>query len=270
MSGGEVANIQQVIDIMRTQFGKPWQFAVPQTITDPDPPAFDCSGLIFWASGRAGASPPVSRTSFTIHRQCIDTGTLMGDVRTNPGVVAAAIGTFGALLIRSLDTSGAPCDPEAGVTGHIVVSLGNGRVIESMGNGRPVGEYGANPQFRVWTAAGLIPGVDYSVAPPPGLPGNSHPRARPYLMNDSRTEARNYRGADRRDWVRRLQQLLIEAGHLPIPAPTGNFRGQTQAAVIGFQQRVATHHAPGFAVDAECGKLTWGWLLYLTGHGFEE
>jgi hypothetical protein len=268
-----MARIDDVLNIMKGQIGKPYKFAAPVSLQDPNPPEFDCSALIYWASGRAGAQPLLPRVSMQQHQAFIDNGTLLGDVRSDPGVVARTLGIRGAILIRTALADGrTPCDPAQGDAGrsHIAISMGEGNILEAQQTGKPVGIYSANPAFRIWTAGGLLPGVDYSTAPP-GLPGNSHARtARPHLLHDFRTDAKNYRGADRTAWVSRMQQLLIERGLLQISAPTGFFRNLTLNALLAFQQYVATHHVNGFAVDGDCGPQTWGWLLYLTGHGLEE
>lgn len=270
-------SIHDVIGLMRSQFGKPYEFAQPRDWTVPDPASFDCSGLIHWSCGQLGVTN-LKRTSMDIHRQCITKRTLLGDVRTDPAVIARGVQTFGALLIRSVLADGVtPCDPEEtpAVKGHIVISLGNGRVIEARGTGTLVGEFNANPRppggttGHVWTAVGLLPGISYSSSPPP-LPGDPHPRpGRPYLRRDGLGPP-NYSGGDRRDWVRQVQSLLITSGDLQVPAPTGNYVTKTVAAVTQFQQRVKSNHDGSMIVDGECGPQTWGWLLYLTGRGNEE
>ena len=207
------------------------------------------------------------------HQSCIDSGTLLGDIRSDASVVARAIGIRGALLIRTVLADGTTAvDPGQGDgnRSHIAVSLGDGTVLEARATGTPVSINAANPQNRRWTAGGLIPGVDYSAAPA-GLPGNAHARlGRPHLMQDSRKDAANYRGADRKAWVIRMQQLLIERQLLTVGGADGAFGAFTNRALLGFQQYVATHHVAGFAADGDCGPQTWGWLLYLTGHGLEE
>ena len=269
-----VTRIDDILQVMRTQIGKPYQFGQEVNIADDNPAAFDCSSLIMWSCGRAGVAPAMPRLSMQQHQHCIDNGTLLGDVRSDGSVVARAIGIRGALLIRTVLADGrTACDPAQGVgnRSHIAISLGDGNVLEARGGGQPVSVNPANPQWRVWTAGGLIPGVDYSTPTPPGLPGNAHARSgRPHLLQDSRTDAINYRGADRRTWVVRMQQLLIERGLLTTGGTDGSFGRFTLAALLGFQQYVATHNVAGFAADGDCGPQTWGWLLYLTGHGLEE
>ncbi len=267
-----MVNIDDVLAIMQAQFNKPYQFNTPLDIHDPDPVSFDCSGLIMWASARAGATPHLPHNSSAIHQVCLNNNVMIGDIRTDPQAVVKAAGIRGALLIRSR-LNGQPCDPGDVLPGdgHIVISMGDGNVIEARGTNMPVGLYPANIAFRKWTAGALIPGVAYSVSPPPpGLPGNANPRNRPYLMHDHQAVPRNYRGADRTTWVRSMQTMLMEQGLLNIPATTGNFRDMTLAAVVSFQQKVASHYQAGFAVDGECGKMTWGWLMYLTGRGNEQ
>lgn len=268
-----MTRIDDVISVMRTQIGKPYQFGQVVLLADSNPSSFDCSSLMMWACSRAGVNPPLPRVSMQQHQHCIDNGTLLGDVRSDPSVVARTIGIRGALLIRTVLADGrTACDPTQADANrsHIALSLGDGTVLEARATGTPVSINAANPANRVWTAGGLIPGVDYSVAPV-GLPGDAHARSsRPHLLHDFRTDAINYRGADRSVWVSRMQQLLIARGLLAIAAPTGNFRNMTLNALIAFQQFVATHHVGGFAVDGDCGPQTWGWLLFLTGNGLEE
>jgi hypothetical protein len=265
-----MARIDDVLSIMRSQIGKPYKFGAPVDINDPNPPAFDCSALIHWSCGRSGARPILPRVSMQQHQAFINNGTFMGDVRTDPGVISRTLAIRGAIIIRTVLADGrTPCDPSQGDAGrsHIAISMGNGTILEAQQTGKPVGIYSANPAQRIWTAGGRLPGVDYSA----GLPGNSHARlGRPHLMHDFRNDPQNYRGADRTTWVSRMQQLLIERGVLAIAAPTGFFRNLTLNALLAFQQDVANNHVPGFAVDGDCGPQTWGWLLYLTGHGLEE
>jgi Putative peptidoglycan binding domain len=268
-----MARIDDVLNVMRSQIGKPYQFAAPVDINNPNPPAFDCSALPMWACGRLGVAPAMPRTSMLQHQHFINNGTLLGDIRSDRTVVARAMGIRGAMMIRSLLADGKTVADPAQADGgrsHIAISLGDGTVLEARGGGQPVSINAANPQWRLWTAAGLIPGVDYS-ATPQGLPGNAHARVgRPHLLQDSNRSAINYRGADRRTWVIRLQQLLIERGLLTVGGADGAFGRFTNNALLSFQQFVATHHVGGFTVDGDCGPQTWGWLLYLTGHGLEE
>lgn len=263
-------SIDDVLNIMRSQIGKPYRFGAPVSLNDPNPPAFDCSALIYWACGRAGATPLLPRVSMFQHQAFIDNGTLLGDIRTDPGVVARTLAIRGAIIIRTVLSDGrTPCDPAQGNASrsHIAISMGDGTILEAQQTGKPVGIYSANPQLRLWTAGGRLPGVNYGG----GLPGNAHARlGRPHLLHDFRTDTKNYRGPDRMSWVSRMQQLLIERRLLNIAAPTGFFRDLTQNALLAFQRDVANNHQAGFAVDADCGPQTWGWLLYLTGHGLEE
>ncbi|MEW6430611.1 MAG: peptidoglycan-binding protein [Myxococcota bacterium] len=113
------------------QQGKAYVYGAEARVSDPNPPAFDCSELVEWAARRAGVSVP--------------DGSINQINAARPMSVEEALRTPGALLFR------------AGNPNHIAISLGDGRTIEARGRRYGVGIFSA--EGRGWTRAGTIPGL---------------------------------------------------------------------------------------------------------------
>jgi len=183
------------------------------------------------------------------------------------GAAEIAVG-FGHILMRKGDGSlWAWGDNSFG-------QLGDGTTIEARSSA--LGVVSSNTTGRSFTTAALVPSARYGAAPGPTptpvptptpaptpvpAPGGSHaPRPdEPYLK-------RPMAGSDA---VREMQRLLIQLGmgQLASTGATGNFYSITQEAVRQFQTLVQSKYDGSMAVDGECGPVTWGWLLYLTGNG---
>jgi cell wall-associated NlpC family hydrolase len=121
------------------QAGKRYVYGAEVRLDDPNPTAFDCSELVQWGCARVGVVFPDG--SGAQYAACKRAGTLIS--------VADAAKTRGALLFRG-----------PGGSEHVAVSRGNGKeTIEARGSAYGVMVAPVEGRF---TAAGLIPGMDYS------------------------------------------------------------------------------------------------------------
>lgn len=123
-----------------TQSGDPYIFGYEVKLDDPNPPAFDCSELVQWVCHQLGVTPEMPDGAANQHDHCKNHGTLIS--------VSQAVKTPGALLFRISEGGN-----------HVVISRGDGSTIEAKGKDYGVGVFGTSG--RGWTAAGLIPGVQY-------------------------------------------------------------------------------------------------------------
>lgn len=137
-------SIYDFIPTIESQAGDRYVFGAEARFSDPNPGAFDCSELIEWGLARLGV--PFVDGAQNQFRFCRDHHTAIP--------VAQAVVTWGALLFRITPPHN-----------HVAVSLGNGQTFEARGK-----DYGVNTfesLGRLWTAGGLIPGLDYSQKNPP-------------------------------------------------------------------------------------------------------
>jgi N-acetylmuramoyl-L-alanine amidase len=225
-----MATARQLLRIARAHVGEQYVFGakVPKGNPDWQGPwdcaeftswcVFQMTGTLFGCRPRAG--DPDTADAFT--------GFWAEDAR---GVgeeisIGQAAATPGAFLLRV---------PEAGATGHVVISAGGGKTIEAHSTKRGVIESTADG--RRWHTGVLVPGIDVSV---PEMPD---PPQRPGLV--LRVKKPPMRGTIVKDVQRRLEQL----GFHPGPRD-GTYGAQTAAAVQAFQ------HAKGLVVDGEVGKRT--------------
>ena len=111
---------------------------ISRTSTWPNPESFDNASLVSWAADVVGVALP--DTSIEQYKLCVSKGTML------PVDLAEYI--RGALLFE-------------GATGArlVVISLGNGEVIEARGTTYAIADFDA--PGHPWTAAALIPGMDY-------------------------------------------------------------------------------------------------------------
>ncbi|MFB3924062.1 MAG: peptidoglycan-binding protein [Terriglobia bacterium] len=125
--------------------------------------------------------------------------------------------------------------PQAGATGHIVISDGRGGTVEAHSSRRGVIEFTlAN---RRWDTGILVPGITYSQLAPVPVPRPAKPV---YRLTDPRMQGPK---------VKEIQRALKAAGFNPGPLD-GAFGPMTQAAVLSFQ---ATR---GLVPDGEVGPKT--------------
>jgi cell wall-associated NlpC family hydrolase len=113
------------------------------------PTALDCSELVELVCHLEGINAP--------------DGTVNQWPWRKPLSVASAIATPGALLFRYVGPGGGN-----GLGNHVAFSRGDGWTEEARGRAYGTGSFTAHG--RGWTHGGLVPGVDYSKAPPPPPP----------------------------------------------------------------------------------------------------
>jgi cell wall-associated NlpC family hydrolase len=169
--------VGEFIGLCLSQRGDRYQWGAKPPASDPNPTAFDCSGLVWWALARLRISFP--QGSWLQLQECIKRGMLIQPL-------SRAFAIQGALLFRHHT----PTD------GHIAVSLGNGSTIEARGRLYGVNEFPA--AHRDWTHAAYVPGLGYG--PPTARAGRWPGR---YLMQPP-----PLRGND----VRRWQGLMRARG----------------------------------------------------------
>lgn len=114
---------QQFLNTALAEQGKPYVYGATAKITDPDPPAFDCSELTKWAAAPSGVTIPDGATAQYLSIRD------HGDTMT----VQQALHTPGALLFHfghePKDLGDIPAD------GHVAISLGDGvHTIEARGH----------------------------------------------------------------------------------------------------------------------------------------
>jgi hypothetical protein len=123
---------QRVIAIAESQLGKPWHYAAE------GPRAFDCSGLVVYAFGRAG---------------------LAGRI----GGGHSALGMWRWFAARGRSSRSAPRPGDLVVYGrgsHVGIYIGRGRVVSTLGNGvRITGVYALHSGFTAFLHTGLSGGV---------------------------------------------------------------------------------------------------------------
>lgn len=158
-----MAHYTQFLAALESQAGDPYVFGAEVNLNDPDPPAFDCSEFVEWASHQIDLEPRMPDGSWYQARHCAANDTLIS--------VPGATATPGALLFRfssSPFTGGRPS------SAHVAVSRGDGTTIEARGSAWGVGSWQAND--RGWTHAALVPGLDYTDPVPQFDPPSSYAR----------------------------------------------------------------------------------------------
>jgi cell wall-associated NlpC family hydrolase len=138
---------QQFLSTALAEQGKPYVYGATAQISDPNPPAFDCSELTKWAAARSGVTIPDGATA-----QYLDIRD-HGDTMT----VQQALHTPGALLFHfghePKNLGDIPAD------GHVAISLGDGvHTIEARGHAYGTNVFD-NAAGRSFNFAGMIPGM---------------------------------------------------------------------------------------------------------------
>lgn len=136
-------SVFQFVYLCQKQQGDRYVLGAEANANDPDPDTFDCSELTEWAAGQAGGYLPDG--ALNQYKYCVSKGLEIS--------LAEGIRTRGALLFKTKN-------PVSGTSGHVAVSLGNGKTIEAMGSAYGVREGEASS--RRFDAAGLVPGLRYS------------------------------------------------------------------------------------------------------------
>ena len=125
--------MSQFVALALQQAGKQYVYGAQTSASNANPSAFDCSLLVQWCCERVGIQG-CPRTAEAQLAWCQSRGT------TVP--VQTGINTKGALLFGS---------------GHVAISLGNGKTIEAMNS--QAGVLQANAIGRGWIGSGKIPGA---------------------------------------------------------------------------------------------------------------
>jgi hypothetical protein len=138
---------QQFVSTALAEQGKPYVYGATAQISDPNPPAFDCSELTKWAAARSGVTIPDGATAQYLYIRD------HGDTMT----VQQALHTPGALLFHfghePKNLGDIPAD------GHVAISLGDGvHTIEARGHAYGTNVFD-NASGRSFNFAGMIPGM---------------------------------------------------------------------------------------------------------------
>jgi hypothetical protein len=141
------ATTQQFLATALAEQGKPYVYGATAQISDPNPPAFDCSELTKWAAARSGVTIPDGATAQYLYIRD------HGDTMT----VQQALHTPGALLFHfghePKNLGDIPAD------GHVAISLGDGvHTIEARGHAYGTNVFD-NAAGRSFNFAGMIPGM---------------------------------------------------------------------------------------------------------------
>ena len=129
---------QQFLDAALRQSGKPYVWGATAAVSDPNPPAFDCSELTKWAAAQAGVTIPDGAAHQYVWLK--EQGATMS--------VQQALQTPGALLFHFAS------EPQPGLGGeppvaHVAISLGNGMTIEAKGHAYGVGVFPADRPLQL-------------------------------------------------------------------------------------------------------------------------
>jgi cell wall-associated NlpC family hydrolase len=150
-----VVTNEQFVDLLLAQKGDTYVLGAEALPSDENPTSFDCSELIEWAANRLGVDPKMPDGASVQLRHADKHGLRIDDIEL-------AIATRGALLHKyPKDADPLKKSPK---TGHVAVSLGNGRTIEARSEALGIGEFSALK--RDWTHACLVPGIHYVEQPP--------------------------------------------------------------------------------------------------------
>jgi cell wall-associated NlpC family hydrolase len=124
---------------LAAQLGKPYRYGAETRLSDPDPPAFDCSELVQWALYQAGVrSISVGRKTTSI--QSFDGSA--NQYRCSRHIsLAAGRKNRGALLFGVRE----------GVVRHVAVSMGDGTTIEARGRKYGVCRANVGTRFKYAT-----------------------------------------------------------------------------------------------------------------------
>jgi cell wall-associated NlpC family hydrolase len=138
------AALRRFIDAAVAQRGDSYVFGAKGGLNDPDPTAFDCSGLTKWAAHKAGYDLPDGAA----HQYLA----LKAQGKLIP--VEEAIHTPGALLFHFAAEPQPGGEPEEA---HVAISLGNGKTIEAANPDDGVDEFTAGGNRFEYAA--VIPGI---------------------------------------------------------------------------------------------------------------
>lgn len=183
-------SVYDFLPTIESQRGDRYVFGAEARFSDPNPKAFDCSELIEWGLARIGVT--FVDGAANQFRYCQSHHTVIP--------VAQGVVTWGALLFRITPPHN-----------HVAVSLGNGQTFEARG-----AAYGVNTfesLGRKWTAAAVIPGLDYSqkhppVRTPPEEDDMTADQDRKLASAEAQAHEANVRAANAEAWARLIALKL--------------------------------------------------------------
>jgi cell wall-associated NlpC family hydrolase len=178
-------SVYDFIPTIESQRGDRYVFGAKGRFSDPNPHAFDCSGLVTWSLARIGLVVPDGAANQ--FRYCQSHHTIIP--------VAQGVVTWGALLFRITPPHN-----------HVAVSLGNGQTFEARGAAYGVNTFEA--LGRNWTAAALIPGLDYSQHHPPKEDDVTADQDRKLASAEAQAHEANVRAANAEAWARLIALKL--------------------------------------------------------------
>ena len=121
--------------------GDKYVYATGRDNTNPDPTAFDCSGLVIWAAIQSGYSAPgfgnTNAEGLYAYTHKNSDGMTIDDAKKTKGAL---------LFSRNEDNK----------IGHVAISLGDGTTMEAKGTDYGVGIF---KERSTWTDAGMLPGM---------------------------------------------------------------------------------------------------------------
>ena len=121
--------------------GDKYVYATGRDNTNPDPTAFDCSGLVIWAAIQSGYSAPgfgnTNAEGLYEYTHKNSDGMTIDDAKKTKGAL---------LFSRNEDNK----------IGHVAISLGDGTTMEAKGTDYGVGIF---KERSTWTDAGMLPGM---------------------------------------------------------------------------------------------------------------
>lgn len=225
----------QLVQLANTQAGDRYVFGAEARPSDPNPSRWDCSELVEWVCARLGVRPTCPDGAFNQWRHC-------------PGIsTARAAGIPGALLFMGDGTGSG----RNAIT-HVAFSRGNGTTIEARGAKWGVGSWPISG--RPFRYAGLIPGVDYTVAhpvvPSKPTPGLSAGALQQVAQGVAWAKTKVLRIGDRGDAVKWLQAGINNVSGRGLNVD-GAFGLATLAAVQDLQRWFR------LPVDGVVGPVTW-------------
>jgi len=144
---GEGAALHTFLDSALAQKGDPYVFGAKGAPNDPNPKAFDCSGLTQWAAHQAGFD--LDAGAAHQYHQLKSLGMLIP--------VDQAVHTPGALLFTFDGEPPTGAEPEEA---HVAISLGNGKTIEAANPDDGVNSFDAGGGR--FTFAAVLPGISDS------------------------------------------------------------------------------------------------------------
>lgn len=131
--------------------GDTYAYGTARDLSNPDPSAFDCSGLVVWSAKQSGYEAPGfgNTNAEGLYQFTKKTG---GELTPEE-----AKKQKGALLFRKEDGAAAH---------HVAISLGDGTTMEAKGTAEGVGQF---PERDTWNTAGVLPGMSAAVGDPEDL-----------------------------------------------------------------------------------------------------